>query len=80
MRDLFEIKEADVHTKPSEEPAPQVVNVEETFTVVERQVVFFYIQWMYQMISQQQYMHSIESLGFSIESVGELLNSKMEQL
>jgi len=80
MRDLFQIKEEDVHTKPADEPSPQVVNVEESFTVVERQVIFFYIQFHYQMISQQQYMHSIESLGFSIETVGELIESKMTQL
>ena len=57
-----------------------VVDVEESFTLVERQILYFYIEFGMQMITQQEYYASIEKLGYSIESVSKLVASKKSEL
>lgn len=66
--------DAGTHTPPA------IGNVEEEFTHAERQILFFWMEYEMQMITQQQYYESITRLGFSFESVTELIEVKQHQL
>jgi len=77
-----------------EEPEPKEKETEETnggkpettvdvtaeFTLVERQVIFYYLEFSMQMITQQEYINSITQLGYTIETVQELTTTKAEHL
>jgi len=75
IRDLFEIKDSDVKTKPSEEPAP--MSPSQAFTYEERLVIMVYMQFSLQMIDEAQYSAEITRLGFTMESINTLFQTKM---
>jgi hypothetical protein len=57
-----------------------VIEVESEFTLVERQVMFFYIEWTMQVITTTEYTAQITKLGYTTTSVTSLTKSKQTQL
>ena len=69
MKSVFEIKEGDLKVEPNPNPpAPEpTVNVETEFTVVERQIMYFYIEYTFHIITFEEYQTQITHLGYSEE-------------
>jgi hypothetical protein len=92
IRDVFEIKKSDTNEAiivpaPVVEVPKNATNstntteiVETEFTIIERQVMYFYIEFTFQIITQQEYYHSITKLGYNFESVKEIVETKKTQL
>lgn len=80
---VFEVKREDFKVEiqgPPEEEKHEEINIEGEFTIIERQLIFFYMQFEFRMISHQQYFESISSLGYTEESLHTLIESKSHAL
>jgi len=56
------------------------VKVEDAFTLIERQVLFYYLEYDMEMITQQEYYEQITKLGFTFQSVTELVTVKSTEM
>lgn len=59
---------------------PPAINVETEFTVVERQVFFYYIEYYMEIITQTEYYLSITKLGYTSDKVNALAKTKKKQV
>jgi len=73
--ELLHLSEADVDFEGGSEGGA-VVDFESEFTVIERQIFYFYIQWHFQMISQQQFHYYLVQFGFNEASFQTLMETK----
>ena len=82
IKQSFEIKKGDIKTNVKDTPPPEEkpVVVEEEFSVVERQIIFFWLEYDMQMITQQEYYLQITRLGYTLETVKTLIEEKSTAL
>jgi len=83
IKKVFDVKDGDIQTKiTSEAPVapPATIDVPNEFTQVERLIIYYYFEFQFQMITQQEYYQRITRLEYTFESVKALLSRSATQI